>query len=153
MLCKARHDLLYKGEAEGAIQVNIFCTEHSSEQRCINFPKIWELLQKSGRQKGDKNQALYWGPIDIGDYRTKFSGLGDLTPEIYAPVVLLVRRDAESGFVSPPPPKQSRTAEMLDNKSEKLALICRVTWSWSEMVNVCIRQITILPRTAIMYAT
>ena len=48
----------------------------------------------------------------------------------------------------PPPPNEA--TETFDNKSERLAVSCRVTWALSETVNtrMCGRQIAVPPRKA-----
>ena len=52
-------------------------------------------------------------------------------------------RPAESGFGprrNPPPPTKGGPAKNLCTKSERLTLSCRVTWAWSERVNLYNRQ-------------
>jgi hypothetical protein len=48
-----------------------------------------------------------------------------------------VRAPAGKKFFAPPPPlSKGRPAKNLYTKSERPTLSCRVTWVWSEMVNL-----------------
>jgi hypothetical protein len=69
-------------------------------------------------------------------------------------------RAAESGFgpwlkrrFRPPPPSKGGPATDLYTKSYRLTVTCRVTWAWSEGVNLYNRQLMALPGKTKTYAT
>jgi len=50
-------------------------------------------------------------------------------------------------------PSKYGPAKYLSSKSEGLAVICSVTWTWSDRYNLDTRQIMIAPRKTTTYAT
>jgi hypothetical protein len=141
------------------------CWERKAKAHCIDDQLFFILVQKHSIQKRNKwSYGSTWNPYDATctsfltySYNSQYtSDLNSMHIMHYCGLIWTGPPKAGSGpdkncFSGPT--SKGGPAKNLYTKSERLIIGFRVTWAWSERVNLYNRQIMILPRHTKTYAT